>query len=87
MQKAQATVLEKQIESIAIPRRSTQVIREIWLMQHKLKYRRGKNLLSVLQHPRFRAAYDFMLIRASIEEVDPGKKPVLIHQVISNATG
>jgi len=71
MQKAQATVLEKQIESIAIPRRSTQVIREIWLMQHKLKYRRGKNLLSVLQHPRFRAAYDFMLIRASIEEVDP----------------
>jgi len=63
--------LEKQVESIAIPRRSTQVIREVWLMQHRLKYRRGKNLLSVLQHPRFRAAYDFMLLRSSIGEVDP----------------
>jgi len=71
MQKAQASVLEKQVKSIAIPRRSTQVIREVWLMQHRLKYRRGKNLLSILQHPRFRAAYDFMLLRSSIGEVDP----------------
>jgi len=70
MQKSQAAVLEKQVQNIAIPRRSTQVMREIWLMQHRLKYRRGKNLLSVLQHPRFRAAYDFMLLRASIGEVD-----------------
>ncbi len=70
MQKSQAAVLDKQVQSIAIPRRSTQVIREIWLMQHRLKYRRGKNLLSLLQHPRFRAAYDFMLLRAFIGEVD-----------------
>ncbi len=70
MQKAQALVLEKQIENIAIPRRSTQVIREVWLMQHRLKYRRGKMLLSLLDHPRFRAAYDFMLLRTTIGEVD-----------------
>jgi len=70
MQKSQASVLDKQVQTIAIPRRSTQVIREIWLMQHRLKYRGGKNLLSLLQHPRFRAAYDFMLLRASIGEVE-----------------
>lgn len=69
MQKAQGTVIALQIESIAIPKRFTQVIREIWLMQHRLQFRRGKNLLSLLQHPRFRAGYDFMLLRASIDEV------------------
>jgi len=70
MQKAQASVLGMQTESIAIPRRFSQVIREIWLMQHRLESRRGKNLLSVLEHPRFRAGYDFMLLRATIGEVD-----------------
>ncbi len=62
-------VLAKQIESIAIPKRFSQVIRDIWLMQHRLVSRRGRNLLSVLQHPRFRAAYDFLLLRAAIGEV------------------
>ncbi len=70
IQKSQASILDKQVQSVAIPRRLTQVIREIWLMQYRLQYRRGKNLLSLLQHPRFRAAYDFMLLRASIGEVD-----------------
>lgn len=70
MQKAQVSVLGKQVDSIAIPRRFTQVIREIWLMQHRLQSRRGRNLLSLLQHPRFRAGYDFMLLRATIGEVE-----------------
>lgn len=69
MQKAQAVVLAEQIKSIAIPKRFTQVIREIWLMQHRLEFRRGKNLLSVLAHPRFRAGYDFLLLRATIGEI------------------
>ena len=69
MQKAQGHVISRQIESIAIPKRFTQVIREIWLMQHRLQFRRGKNLLALLSHPRFRAGYDFMLLRADIGEV------------------
>ncbi len=69
MQNAQAMVISKQVQSIAIPRRFTQVIREIWLMQYRLVSRRGKKLLSILDHPRFRAAYDFMLLRATIGEV------------------
>ena len=69
MQKAQASVLGKQVESIAIPRRFSQVIREIWLLQHRLETRRGKNLLTVLQHPRFRAGYDFLVLRVSGGEV------------------
>ncbi len=70
MLKAQATVLGIQTKSIAIPKRFTQVIREIWSLQHRLETRRGKNLASVLTHPRFRAAYDFMLLRAGIGEID-----------------
>jgi len=69
MQKAQASVLTTQTESIAIPRRFSQVIREIWLMQYRLESRRGKRLLNLLNHPRFRAAYDFLLLRSSIDEV------------------
>jgi len=69
MQKAQAVVISEQVKSIAIPKRFTQVIREIWLLQHRLEFRRGKNLLSLLGHPRFRAGYDFLLLRASIDEV------------------
>ncbi|MFT5452954.1 MAG: poly(A) polymerase, partial [Enterobacterales bacterium] len=72
MQKAQAVVLTEQVKSIAIPKRFTQVIREIWLMQHRLEFRRGKNLLSVIEHPRFRAGYDFLLLRASIGEIKQG---------------
>ncbi|MCP3673376.1 MAG: polynucleotide adenylyltransferase PcnB [Gammaproteobacteria bacterium] len=70
MLKAQATVLGIQTKSIAIPKRFTQVIREIWSMQHRLDTRRGKNLASILTHPRFRASYDFMLLRAGIGEVN-----------------
>lgn len=69
MQKAQAKVISIQIETIAIPKRSSIVIREIWQLQHRLQFRRGKNLHTLLQHPRFRAAYDFMLLRSTIGEV------------------
>ena len=70
MQKSQTSVLTRQIESIAIPRRFTQIIREIWFLQHRLESRRGRNLLSLLEHPNFRAAYDFLLLRTSVGEVN-----------------
>ena len=38
-------------------------MREIWTMQARLASRKGKRPLKLLPHPRFRAAYDFLLLR------------------------
>jgi len=46
-------------------------MREIWSMQHRLENRAGKRSLQLLSHPRFRAAYDFLLLRGEAGEVDP----------------
>ncbi len=70
MQRATTVVIEKQINIISIPRRFTQFIREVWLLQHRLEARRGKRLASLLQHKRFRAAYDFLLLRSEAGEID-----------------
>src|SRR5690606_8122907 len=49
---------------VFIPKRFSQVIREIWLLQFRFNKRFGKRPLNLIQHPRFRAAYDFMALRA-----------------------
>lgn len=68
MQKAVARVIADQIELISIPKRFTQFIREVWLLQHRLENRRGKNLADLMLHGRFRAAYDFLVLRAAAGE-------------------
>ena len=45
-------------------------MREIWALQHRLEQRGGKRSLRLLTHPRFRASYDFLLLRAESGEVD-----------------
>ncbi len=67
VQLAGDTVISRQIPSIAMPRRFTQFAREIWSLQVRLK-RMGKRSFRVLMHPRFRAAYDFLLLRAQAGE-------------------
>ncbi len=57
-------VLQRQQSTVAISRRLTQAIREIWLLQFRLAKRIGKRVLQVSLHPRFRAAYDFLRLRA-----------------------
>jgi len=63
-------VLSKQVENLAIPKRLTQTVREIWQLQHLLERRRPRQILTLLHHKRFRAAYDFFLLRSLIGEVD-----------------
>ncbi len=65
---ASDAVLSRQITSISFPRRFTQMARDIWLLQSRLKHRRGKRPMRLLSHPRFRAAYDFLLLRAEAGE-------------------
>ncbi|OGT73533.1 MAG: poly(A) polymerase [Gammaproteobacteria bacterium RIFCSPLOWO2_12_47_11] len=68
IQQASDAVISKQVSTIALPRRFTQVSREIWALQIRLKHRRGNRPLRLLSHPRFRAAYDFMLLRKQAGE-------------------
>lgn len=56
-------VLDNQVASTAIPRRFSTPMREIWDMQLRLPKRYGKRALQLLEHPRFRAGFDFLLIR------------------------
>jgi poly(A) polymerase len=63
------TVISKQIARIAMPRRFSNVTREIWALQSKLEKPTPKRIPRALEHPRFRAAYDFLVLRA--EAGDP----------------
>ena len=56
-------VLEKQLKQILIPKRFGIPMREIWTMQARLASRKGKRPLKLLTVPRFRASYDFLLLR------------------------
>lgn len=59
---ANAVIAEQQ-PLTAIPRRISYGCREIWELQSKLEYRTRRNVNSTFNHPRFRAAYDFLLLR------------------------
>lgn len=62
-------VLQRQQQSLLLPKRMTAMVKEIWILQYRLPRRYGKQPLRTLNHPRFRAAYDFMTLRAAIGEV------------------
>ncbi|MDP1603797.1 MAG: polynucleotide adenylyltransferase PcnB [Legionella sp.] len=64
LEKAMSQVIVEQNQVVAIPKRFTQVMREIWLLQFRFPKRFGGRAASLLQHPRFRAAYDFLALRA-----------------------
>lgn len=54
---------------LAIPRRHDYFARGVWQLQPHLERRRPDDVASALAHRRFRAAYDFLLLRAELEEV------------------
>ncbi len=54
-----------------VPKRLIGDIREIWMLQGRMLFRRGKRPLGVLGHPRFRAGYDFLELRGIVGEIDP----------------
>lgn len=63
MQKAADRVLSQQVKATAIPKRFSIPMREIWEMQLRLPKTRSRRTVELIQHPRFRAAYDFLLLR------------------------
>lgn len=65
-----ADVLAVQIKATAIPKRFTIQMREIWSLQYRLPKRFGARAHRLREHPRFRAAYDFLGIRVAAGETE-----------------
>ncbi|MDR0440220.1 MAG: polynucleotide adenylyltransferase PcnB [Candidatus Accumulibacter sp.] len=63
-------VLDVQAEKLAITRRVAGDIKEIWALQPRFELRSGKRPHGLLEHPRFKAGLDFLLMRAEAGEVD-----------------
>lgn len=69
LQLAMNEVCDIQAEKLAIHKRYSSTMREIWGMQPRFDQRGGKRPYSLIEHPRFRAAYDFLLLRCESGEV------------------
>jgi poly(A) polymerase len=67
---AMNVVLDTQTEKLAIQRRFVADMREIWSVQPRFDRMNGRMPFKLLEHPRFRAAYDFMLLRAESGEIE-----------------
>ncbi len=92
MNLAASQVFEEQRESIFVPRVIQTGIRHVWILQLRFRRNRGKRVFATLAHPRFRAAYDFLLLRhvvqpdlddlvqwwTNIQTVSPEKKRAMI---------
>jgi len=68
MQEAAQGLITEQCQHTAIPKRFSMPIREIWDMQERLPRRHGKRADLLLENPRFRAGYDFLLLREDAGE-------------------
>jgi poly(A) polymerase len=70
-QEAASEVLSRQTKRLAIPKRVTLPMREVWTLQTRFRFQQGARPLRFLTHPRFRAAYDFLLLRTECGEIEP----------------
>jgi len=70
MQTAMDEVLERQRAQLAIPRRYDTVMKELWSLQPRFEQRGGQRPLRLLALPRFRGAYDFLLLRCESGEIE-----------------
>lgn len=72
MNKAASQSLQEQIQVTSIPKRFSTVMREIWDLQARLEKIQPRRAERLVTHPRFRAAYDFLLLREQAGELKPG---------------
>lgn len=62
-------IIASQAEKLAIHNRYTSTMREIWGLQPRFEQRAGKRPFGLLLHPRYRAGYDFLLLRCESGEL------------------
>ncbi len=63
-------ILKEQNVRLAIPKRFTQVMEEIWYLQRLLNKTRKKAVLKAAFHPKFRAGFDFLVLRSELEQTN-----------------
>lgn len=68
LQKSIARIASQQAQSITIPKRFGMPMRDIWFLQPRFKFTRGKRPGRLYTHPRFRAGYDFLCLRGQSGE-------------------
>ena len=66
---ASAEVIATQCQQLNIQRRFQADMHDLWMLQVRLERRTGKNPYTLIAHPRYRAAYDFMLLRSLLGHV------------------
>lgn len=71
LDQAAGEVLAAQAERLAIQRRIATDMREIWSLQSRFERRTPRYANSLLAHPRFRAAFDFLSLRGRSDQADP----------------
>jgi poly(A) polymerase len=71
LERASREVIAAQLARVSIPRRFSVPMTEIWSMQLRLRNRQKRRVSQLAAHERFRAAYDFLLLRAECGEEDP----------------
>ena len=69
-QNAANQILADQVRITAMPRHITQSIRDVWFLQNKFSKTTGSRPFRLLEHPKFRAAYDFLQLRAETGGAD-----------------
>lgn len=67
---AAADVIHRQSQRVSLPKRFSLPARDIWQLQRRLNITKGVRAQKVLEHKRFRAAYDFLLLRSYAESGD-----------------
>lgn len=70
LQEAANVVIGRQVKITAMPRHITTSMRDVWSLQPKFNARVGTKPARLFSHPKFRAAYDFLLLRAETGSVD-----------------
>lgn len=88
LHQATSVVLQNQQSYTAIPKRLSSVIKEIWDLQIRLKNLKGqsKKAEKLIEHPKFRAGYDFLLLRDSVSDSDSQISPWWTHFLENNPT-
>ena len=71
-QEAASEVLSRQVRHTAIPKTIGMPVRDLWSLQPRFEKIQGARPFRLFTHPRFRAAYDFLLLRAETGEAEVG---------------
>jgi len=74
---AYGELISGQQQSISIPKHFQGVMKDIWILQEKLVRREGKRAYKTFEHPKFRAGFDFLLLRSEIESTDENELKLL----------